>query len=102
MFKPGDNKPEKSGRGPGTPNKVTAEVRELITAAIGQNTPRMIQIMAESQDETFAKLYLELLKYILPQLSKTEFKGEIDNLNEKIGSVYAAIKQEPNILEPKP
>jgi hypothetical protein len=64
MFKPGDKKPEGSGRKAGTPNKNTAAIKEMIEAALeAEGGVDYLRGVAKSDPQAFCGL----IKSILPK-----------------------------------
>lgn len=72
---------------------------EMIT---GELTDDVLRYVKGLKGEEKFNAYLKLLEYFKPKLSRSEVKAEIDNVSEKINTVYAAIQSEPGILESEP
>ena len=67
------------GRIKGTPNKVTAAVREQIEAFARQNAARLQELFDVVAAEDAAKaldLYLRAIEYHIPKLGRQEHVGE--------------------------
>lgn len=80
--KKGDGKGQQGGgRKKGTPNKVTAEVKELIASFIDGNWKNFESAYKEIKDpERKCKIYLELLPYVTPKLASVEDKVQVTKL----------------------
>lgn len=55
------------GRQPGTPNKTTAEVKQLISAIAVNEINRLPKILESLEPYQRAQLTIKLLQYILPK-----------------------------------
>ena len=67
------------GRTKGTPNKVTAQVREAIAEFAEANVPKLqtwLDAVAEKDPARAAELLLRALEYHVPKLARTEVKEE--------------------------
>lgn len=96
-FREGDKKPDNSGRKPGTPNVITKAVRDRLAEFIDATTGRMIQIANDSDDKIFTELYLDILEYIIPKLSRSEIKAEVNEMTAKRDTFLDEMEQEPDI-----
>lgn len=69
----------RSGRTPGTPNKVTRDVREAIAVFAQDNVDKMTQWLNQIDDPAKRlDLYLRALEYHVPKLSRAEVSGNIN------------------------
>lgn len=83
-FKPGDKKPENSGRKPNTPNKKTREVKEVITELSTLTAPiyysKLIE-KANSDDPKEVNDFMDrfefLTEFVMPKLSRSEIKADV-------------------------
>ena len=97
----GDGKGNQGGgRRPGQPNKVTRELREVLTPiissyisgeGIGENRRTLANDLATMEPEDRAKIITNLVPYVMPKLASVEvkqkgegksFKDELDELEE--------------------
>jgi len=82
-FKKGDENINKKGRGSGTPNKVTNNMREFIASILEDDRERFKQLLAKLEGKDYVKAYLELIQYTTPKLRMSEIK-ETTTLEEFI------------------
>ena len=65
------------GRKPGTPNKVTSDVRAAIALIAQNNVEKVEAWLAEIEDPAKrVGLFLDLCEYHIPKLARTELTGE--------------------------
>ena len=94
----GDGKGRLGGRKPGTPNKVTRELREVLTPlisdyvsgdGIGKDKRTLANDLAVMEPEDRARVITNLVPYVMPKLASVEvkqkgegksFKDELDEL----------------------
>lgn len=72
-----------SGRTPGSPNKITRELRELITGFL---MDRFDQVRADFDKlplKDRARVYIDLLAYVLPKQQATAFDLSVDKLTDQ-------------------
>lgn len=83
------------GRPKGSPNRVTAELREWITLFIASNK-ELIQQDFETLDAKDRLLIFEkLLKYALPALQSTSLTTDFDRMSdEQLDRVIGELKQQ--------
>ena len=77
-FTPGDPNINKNGRGKGTPNKTTKEIREAYQNLVEMNLENMTSWLANVASEDPEKamdLMLKLSEYIIPKLARQEVTG---------------------------
>lgn len=69
------------GRKPGTPNKVTAEVKSAIADILTEHfTPEKVAENLEAMEPKERLLFLtKLLEYSTPKLKQTDLKADIEN-----------------------
>lgn len=66
------------GRPPGSPNKVTADVRKCIALVAEQLGPELINWLKRTAKKSPAKaadIFLRALEYHIPKLARTEHSG---------------------------
>ena len=69
----------RSGRTPGTPNKVTRDVREAIAVFAQENVDKMSQWLNQIEDPAKRlDLYLRALEYHVPKLSRAEVTANVN------------------------
>lgn len=84
------------GRKPGTPNKVTAEVRETLRVVSEKLAPDLEQWFRDVAADDKAKaidLYLKAIEYTTPKLSRIE-RTIIDSTDEELLAEVARRKAE--------
>lgn len=77
-FTPGDPNINREGRGKGTPNKVTRDIRQAYQNLVEMNLDNMTQWLAAVAAESPEKamdLMLKLSEYIIPRLARQEVTG---------------------------
>ena len=67
-----------NGRPKGSSNKSTAKVRKAYTKLLEDNLEQLKNDFKELEPKDRIKLFLDLSKYVIPQLKQTEFTGEIE------------------------
>lgn len=80
-FKKGESG-NKSGRPKGTKNKVTDKLRASITAFLSKNFDELTSGFDEMPLKEKAKLYCDLLQYILPKMQATSIDFGFEKLPE--------------------
>lgn len=84
-FKKGDKRPEKAGIKKGQKQAKTMQWEAIGEALVTTHAERFNQILASSDDDKFAKLFLEVMEYFKPKQSRVETKQEGDQqINIKI------------------
>lgn len=64
------------GREAGTPNKITAEIREKFTLLVDNNLNRLQDDIDKLEPRDRLKMIIELSKFVLPTLKSTEIIAE--------------------------
>jgi len=82
------------GRKKGTPNKITAEIKELITEFINGNFEQMQKDFESLDSRERVKFYIDLLPYALPKLRAVE---TTDNTEQKNKIIFQNISKEYDI-----
>lgn len=73
-FKPGHAKV--GGRKPGTPNKKTQALQEILEEGLGKGLPeKIVEIMHTLDPKDQVKVLLELMQYIYPKRKAIEVSG---------------------------
>ena len=67
------------GRPKGSSNKATSKVRDAFTKLLEDNLEQITKDFAELEPKDRIKMFLDLSKYVIPQLKQTEFKSDPDN-----------------------
>ena len=62
-----ENQPEGRGRNPGTQNRLTKEVKELIFEYLESNFERFNTSMGKLRPKDYVTAYLKLLRMVLPK-----------------------------------
>ena len=74
----GDGLGRVGGRKKGTPNKVTAEFREMIKKFATENYENFIDDWTKITDkEKKCRLYIEMVKFVLPSLSSVSLENNV-------------------------
>ena len=68
-----------TGRPKGSTNKSSAKIRDAFAKLLEDNLEQITQDFSELDPEKRVKLFLDMSKYIIPQLKSTELKGDSDN-----------------------
>tara|TARA_R110000796_G_scaffold70457_2_gene160294 strand:- start:7181 stop:7462 length:282 start_codon:yes stop_codon:yes gene_type:complete len=87
-FEKGHNK--STGRPKGTSNKATSKVRESFTSLLEDNLGQLKEDFKELEPKDRIKLFLDLSKYVIPQLKQSEIKleGEVNISDFDISKIY--------------
>lgn len=75
-FEEGHNKA--TGRPKGSSNKATSKVRDAYTKLLEDNLEQLKDDFKELDPKDRIKLFLDLSKYVVPQLKQTELIGDPD------------------------
>jgi hypothetical protein len=92
MFEKGKVNPN-AGRPKGSPNKGTEALRKRIAALTERNYPRLSEALQSVEAENpakFVELYLQLLRYTLPQLQSVQQTIEVGE--ETLNRITVEIK----------
>jgi hypothetical protein len=69
--------PKTGGRKAGTPNKVTASMRERISALLEEKWDDLEKAIEDIKDpEKKARIMLDLMQYSVPKLASVEYKDK--------------------------
>ncbi len=91
----GDGLGRVGGRKKGTPNKVTAEFREMIKKFATENYKNFIDDWTKITDkEKKCRLYIEMVKFVLPSLSSVSLEN-----NVKVDTTVSRIRQMRDDIE---
>jgi len=80
------------GRQKGTPNKTTAQIKEMIVSLVGtqmEKWPVELEKMMRRDPAEAMKITGRLIDYVLPKQTKMELEGE---LKHKIDKIVVEIK----------
>lgn len=83
----------KNGRPKGTPNKTTAEIKEIITRVVGNQLELLESDLTKIRKQSparAAEIYMKMVDYVLPKQTKIDIEGE---LNHKVEKVVIEIKK---------
>ncbi len=64
------------GRPKGSSNKSTSKVRESFTKLLEDNLEQLKEDFSELEPKDRIRLFMELSKYVIPQLKSTEITGD--------------------------
>lgn len=83
MFRPGDKKPETSGRKPGTPNKRTTMLVDTLDSLEIEPIRKIVDLLPMLEPKEQVGVYLDLLAYVFPKRKAVEFTEEtVDRINQ--------------------
>ncbi len=74
-----------NGRPKGSPNKATKEIREVLTSAITNEIPHMVECLERlrtTDDKTYINAMAKLIAFVVPKPQEIELKS--DNLPAEI------------------
>ena len=82
------------GRPKGSSNKATSKVRDSFTSLLEDNLDQLKEDFKELEPKDRIKLFLDLSKYVIPQLKQTEVKldGELNINDFSIKDLYKGEK----------
>lgn len=89
-------KKKTGGRQKGTPNKTTAQIKDMIVGLVGnqmEKWPAVIDKMMKEDPAEAMKITGRLIDYVLPKQTKIDLEGEI---NHKIQKITVEIKNGNN------
>jgi hypothetical protein len=78
------------GRPKGSSNKATSKVRESFTSLLEDNLEQLKEDFNKLEPKDRIKLFLDLSKYVIPQLKQTDVKleGSLDINDFDISKLY--------------
>jgi hypothetical protein len=97
-----ESQPENKGRKPGSKNKISAEVKELVKTYLESNFEVFQASMTKLRPGAYVQAYLKLLQLIMP--TKLEAKVNYENLSDSdLDQIVQTIIQthESNTTEPE-
>jgi Family of unknown function (DUF5681) len=81
------------GRAKGTPNKTTAEIKEIITRIVGNQLDRLeadLDRVRKTDPIEAMKLSTKLIDYVIPKISKLDVEGTLEH---KVSKLVIEIKK---------
>lgn len=72
-----------TGRPKGSPNKMSAQLRETITDFLEDNFEKVISDFEELTPRDRVKFYCDLLQYGLPRLQAVQVESEFERLSDE-------------------
>ena len=81
------------GKAKGTPNKTTAEIKEIITKVVGNQLDMLESDLTNIRKESparAAEIYMKMVEYVLPKMSKLDIDGRMEH---KISKLVIEIKR---------
>jgi hypothetical protein len=82
-----------NGRKKGTPNKTTAEIKEIITRIVGnqlEHIEKDLDRIRKTDPAEAMRLSSKFIDYVIPKQTRMELQGE---LNHKVEKVIIEIKK---------
>lgn len=76
--KKNDGKGRMGGRAKGTPNKVTASVKDWLNELLEGDRPRFVEQLHNLQGEEYVKHYISLMPYIAPKMQSVDLKATVE------------------------
>jgi hypothetical protein len=76
-----------NGRKKGTPNKTTAEIKEIITRIVGnqlEHIEKDLDKIRKTDPAEAMRLSSKFIDYVLPKQTKMEIEGELTHKVEKV------------------
>lgn len=83
QFEKGMTRPDGAGRKPGSSNKVTRLMREMLRGAAEDNMERFLEELDTLHGEKYVNAYLTMCKFILPTLQSVK----VDDTNTATRSI---------------
>lgn len=77
-----------NGRPKGSPNKATAQLRELITKLVEREFENVDTLLLQLEPKERAKFITDLLKYAVPALSSISMEATVDQKVTQIEVKY--------------
>lgn len=65
------------GRQKGTPNKVSKEMRELISKFLNKEWDHFQDMYERADEDTKLKIYMEMIPYTTPKMASVEYKEKL-------------------------
>jgi len=69
------------GRPAGSSNKASTKIRESFTKLLEDALPQLKKDFKDLEAKDRIRLYLDLSKYVVPQLKQTEINANVENKN---------------------
>ncbi len=73
-----DGKGRMGGRGKGTPNKVTTDMKEWVSMVVEGNRERFERCLQELEPQEYVRVFTTLLNYVLPKQAPTNPDSAIE------------------------
>ena len=77
----------KNGRPKGSPNKTTAEIKEIITRIVGnqlEHIEKDLEKIRKSDPAEAMRLSSKFIDYVLPKQTRMEIEGELSHKVDKL------------------
>lgn len=71
------------GRQPGTPNKVTADIREALRAILEKEIEQLPELLSVIKPEKRAEILSRLLQYVIPRIQNIELPSVFERLSDE-------------------
>ena len=70
------------GRPKGSQNKITKDLRKLITGFLEDNIEEVLKVWKKANDKDKLNFFKDLLKYSVPVLQSIEMKSDFDKMTD--------------------
>ena len=81
-----------TGRPPGTPNKVTGELRDKLNAIVESELTLVPQLLEKLEPKERLELVLKMLAFVLPKLRAIEHSGQFEDGEDSLGKLLKEIE----------
>lgn len=98
-FKKGVPRAVGAGRKAGTPNKINSEFKETISEFVNFNSPKLqiwLDKIAEDDPAKAFDLLIKMMEFVVPKLSRTEYKEPERDLNRSINIQIVGVSPKNN------
>lgn len=78
-----DGRGRLGGREKGTPNKITAELREWVQTLLSDGRGKFVESMAELPASEYVRIYAAMLSYALPKMQAVSLEADITHQQQE-------------------
>ena len=76
--KKNDGKGRMGGRAKGTPNKITANVKDWLSELLEGDRTRFVEQFNTLQGDDYVKHYISLMPYVAPKMQSVDLKATVE------------------------